>query len=146
MIDARKFTRFFILYILTSIIISFTVAFTSAAWIVYAFTILPFYLICVLYCLSSCMNRDTKFTFKSRSWFAILICQLLFILTSSADCYLWSQGRACYSLVQTYLDRTKLDPPHWTVVEAIFPIALLSYIILMINALRKTRIVSQLDN
>jgi hypothetical protein len=146
MINVVKFTVLFSLYTVSSIAIALAASFTSAAWIAYMATLLPLYLVCNLYCLSICLeNRHAKVRFKTSVGYAMILCQLLFVITSPADCYMWSQGRSCYSFIQAYLDRTRLDPPHWAV-ELIFPIALLLYIILMIKLLRSTYISSKTNN
>jgi hypothetical protein len=146
MINIIKFTIFFSLYTILSIVVALAVSFTSAAWIVYAVTLLPLYLVCNLYYLSICLeNRHAKIKLKASSGSAIIVCQILFMLASPADCYMWNQGRSCYSFIQAHLDRTSLDPPHWSI-ELMFPIALLIYIILMIKLLRSTYINSKTNN
>jgi hypothetical protein len=136
MITTRSFITYFILYIFTSAIIALSISFTSAAWIVYFFSLLPFYLICILYCLNLYVNhRHQQLTFKISFLYPILF-QSIFIVTSPAECHFWHQGRACYSFIQSYLDITQLDPPHWYFVEIAFPISLLLYILSTIAVLK----------
>lgn len=143
MISVIKFTAITILYIFASLAIAISASFTSAAWIIYAFTILPLYLILALYCLNLCLNnRRKKIQIKISFLYFIPICQLLFIITSPAECYFWYQGRACYSFIQAILTNTRLDPPHWVAIELIFPVSLLLYVLLTIVAFKSARIES----
>jgi hypothetical protein len=144
MIATQKFIIFYLSYIIVSLVISASIAFTGAAWIVYFFSLLPLYLICTLYCLNLYLNhRHQKVRLKLAAWYLIPISQLLFMLTSPADCYLWHQGRACYSFIQTHLDKTLLDPPHWAVAEVIFPVSLFLYCVLILAFTNKLKLESK---
>ena len=71
--------------------------------------------------------------------------QLLIVLTNPASCYGWKQGQACYSFIQAHLTTDSLTTfqnptPHWSIVEFMFPIAVLLYIISVAIALKKIRI------
>jgi hypothetical protein len=141
MIDTRKFIIFFISYILVSTVLAFGVSFTSVAWIIYSFSIAPLYLICILYCLNLYVNhRHQKIKFKGSSWYLILVSQLLFMIVSPVDCHLWSQGKPCYSFLQTRLDINYLYSPQWRFVEMIFPISLLLYFVLMFSFLKQLKL------
>jgi hypothetical protein len=148
MVDVRKFTAGFFLYALVSFVVFLMAAFTGSAGLAYLFIILPFYIICLLYCLSLGL-KDRRGTIKvsRRSWCRSLICQCLVVLTSPADCYGWHQGRACYSFLQTHLQTSlgspgfQSDPPHWGVVEGTFPIAVLLYILSIAASLREGRLI-----
>jgi hypothetical protein len=109
MLGSRKFAIGWILYMLASLAIFFGAAFTSAAWIVYGLVLIPVYCCCLLYCLSlSVQHPRSNIGFRKSAWYAIIGTQVSIVLTSPADCYGWHQGRACYSFIQTYLDRTAL--------------------------------------
>jgi hypothetical protein len=145
MISVLKFTTILVFYIFASLAIALTGSFTSAAWIIYAFTILPLYLVCGLYCLNLYLNNRRKnIKIKTSFLYFIPICQLLFIITSPAECYFWNQGRSCYSFIQATLTNTRLDPPHWAAIELIFPISLFLYVLLTIAALKSARIESDI--
>ncbi|WP_373541079.1 hypothetical protein [Chamaesiphon sp.] len=131
---------YFILYILTSIVMALSIAFTSAAWSIYFFSLLPFYLICTLYCLNLYVNhRQQQLKFRISFWCPLLF-QSIFIITSPAECRLWHQGRACYSFIQSYVETTQLDPPHWNFVEVIFPLSLLLYLLSIVAFLKNAQI------
>jgi hypothetical protein len=147
MISVVKFTAMLVFYVFASLLIAFRASFTSAAWIFYAFTILPLYIICILYCLNLYLsNHREKIKIKTSFLYSIPICQLLFIITSPAECYFWHQGRACYSFIQATLTNTRLDPPHWAAIELIFPISLLLYVLLSIVALLSARVESDIHS
>ena len=140
MMTTRNFATYFILYIFTSAGLALGIAFTSAAWLIYFFSLLPFYLICILYCLNLYVNHRHQQLKLSRYFLYPILFQVIFIVTSPADCHLWHQGRACYSLIQSYLDRTQLDPPHWNFVEIVFPFSLLLYALSIVAFLKNTQI------
>ena len=50
MITTQAFTTYFILYTFASLVLALGISFTGAALIIYFFSLLPFYLICTLYC------------------------------------------------------------------------------------------------
>ncbi len=141
MIAIPKFIVFYLSYIIVSLVVAASIAFTGAAWIIYFFSLLPLYLICTLYCLVLYVNhRRKKVNFKLTYWSSIPISQFLFILTSPAECYGWHQGRACYSFIQAQFDRTLLDPPHWSIIEIIFPASLFLYCVLILVFMRTAKI------
>jgi len=131
MIYISIFTLVFSLYALISLIIYFTASSTTLAWLIYIFSILPVYAICIVYFIyASFRNPRKKIQFRAFLLFPIITTQILTILSSPANCYGWSQGRACYSLIQTYLSHADLKiiqdgPPHWTLVESSYPFFLL---------------------
>ena len=133
-----KFTAFFILYTLMSGVAHLSAAFTGAAWLVYFFTLLPFYAACILYVLSYySKNRLSKLRLKRLPLSLGLLFQILTILVSPASCYGWHQGNSCYTLAQTYLGGQSLvgfmgdhnGPAHWSLIEGMFPVALIAYLI-----------------
>ena len=137
----RTFAICFILYIFASAMLALGVSFTSAAWIIYFFSLLPFYLICILYCLNLYVNhRQQQLELSRAFWPLILSFQLIFIVTSPADCHLWHQGRSCYSFIQSHLNNTQLDPPHWHIAELLFPLSLLLYMLSIVACLKKAQI------
>ncbi|WP_373546692.1 hypothetical protein [Chamaesiphon sp.] len=141
MITTQAFTTYFILYTFASLVLALGISFTGAAWIIYFFSLLPFYLICTLYCLSFYLNhRDRQLKFTASFWYLIPIFQVIFMATSPAECRLWHQGRACYSFMQSHLDNTQGDPAHWNFVEIVFPLSLLLYSLSLVAFLKKTQI------
>jgi hypothetical protein len=139
MIRTRKFTIFFIFYCLLSLVISCGVAFTELAWLVYTFTIVPFYFCCILYC--------TNFTVKYRhqaviishpSLYLILINQILMVVTSPANCYGWHQGQNCHSFLQVHLENTLYqNPAFWEAINRMFFAFLFLHIVSMMVYLSK---------
>lgn len=129
MIDSGKFAIGLTLYSLISLALFLSAAFTGAAWIVYGLVLMPFYLCCLLYTINLYLKYPhSKIGFANSFWYAILGAQLFALLTSPADCRGWHQGNTCYSFIQRNID-VSLDRAHWTTVENLFPIALLSYLI-----------------
>ena len=140
--NGRKLTLLFGLYALSSLFIFATVAFTEAAALAYLFILLPFYLACILYCLKLSLEHHYQTIRFERSWVLwSLIGQGLVVLSSPADCYGWHQGRACYSFLQVHLGSIDVqgETPHWSLVELMFPIAGLLYILFVIAALKSIR-------
>jgi hypothetical protein len=145
-ISLGEFSLFVIFYILASLIIYLTTSFSSLAWIIAFLTLLPFYGICVILIICTTVkNRNATVQYSKKLLFPILIFQSIKILFSPASCYGWSQGKSCYSLIQKLLSTQDLatlsgNVPHWTVVESIFPIALLLYIASLTTFLVSIRI------
>ena len=112
----------------------------------YLFVLVPFYIICILYLLNfSLKHRQEKLKYQRLPLYLSAIFQLLIILTSPASCYGWKQGQACYSFIQARLTEDSLTnfqntPPHWSIVEFMFPVAVFLYIISVVAALKKIRI------
>jgi hypothetical protein len=140
MIGSGKFAIGLTLYSLISLAIFLSAAFTGAAWIVYGLVLMPFYLCCVVYAISLYLKYPHgKIGFANSFWYTIVGSQLFVILTSPADCRGWHQGNTCYSFIQTYIDSSPVRS-HWTTVENLFPIALLSYLIAITFYLRNIKI------
>jgi hypothetical protein len=143
MVNELRFTRFFILYVLVYIFASLAIFLTASAFaeysaLAYLFFLLPFYLACIVYCFSIVLEYPRKTITLPRSLFySSLVCQILTVLTSPADCYFWHQGRACYSFLQVHFNNVGFPnyPEHWSIVEAPFPIFLLLYIISIATSL-----------
>lgn len=141
MITTQAFTTYFILYTFASLVLALGISFTGAAGIIYFFSLLPFYLICTLYCFNLYVNHpDRQMKLKVSFWYLIPIFQLTFMVASPAECRLWHQGRACYSFIQSHLDNTQSDPAHWSFVEIIFPLSLLLYSLSLVAFLKKAQI------
>jgi hypothetical protein len=103
MISTRKFTIFFILYVLFSITLFFTISFTELAWLGYIFILLPLYFLGVLYCTSRSWKHPHEIIrFHRFSLYLSLICQVMIVLTCPVDCYGWHQGRDCRSFLQVH--------------------------------------------
>ena len=139
MINTRKFTIFFILYCLLSLVIFLGVAFTGLAGLAYMFTIIPFYLCCVLYCANFTAKYQHQVVIISHpSLYLVLTNQILMLVTSPADCYGWHQGRNCHSFLQVHLENTlHQSPTFWEAINRMFFVFLLLYIILMMVYLKK---------
>jgi len=134
-ISFRQFCVFVCFYAIASLIVYLTTSFTSLAWIVAFFTLLPFYGVCVIWMIVAAIKkRNARVRYYKAFIPLILIIQAAKILSSPASCYGWSQGNSCYSLLQLLLDPADLKtlsntPPHWLTIESIFPVALILYMI-----------------
>ncbi len=130
-IAINKLTAIFIVYAGLSLIIHLWSAFTSMAWIIYIFTLAPFYGFCSLWLVSIILNRSKtqSIVIKYRVWLLlpIVMLQALVILCSPASCYGWHQGATCYSFIQMYADKLfvfgeMLDRPHWQIESMFIPV------------------------
>jgi hypothetical protein len=146
-IAINKLTAIFIVYAGLSLIIHLWLAFTSMAWIIYIFTLAPFYGFCSLWLVSIILNRSTTQSkvIKYRVWLLLPIgmLQALVILCSPASCYGWSQGASCYSFIQMHADKLFVvgemsDRPHWQI-ESMFIPALFIYMLSIIYFWMKCR-------
>jgi hypothetical protein len=146
MISVSKFVLSLIFYILASLAIFLGLNNTEAAFLCYIFTLPPLYLWCIVECtkFEKCRNKIELKRLLLGLITSILIFQILIIISAPSDCFMWHQGRACYSFLQAHLENTtgKLtqDPPHWGLFELIFPVSLLLYGILMIVFMKNLRI------
>jgi len=134
-ISYRQFCVFVCFYVIVSLILYLTTSFSSLAWIIAFFSLLPFYGLCVIGAIMAAIKkRNARVRYYKAFIPLILILQVSKILSSPASCYGWNQGNSCYSLLQLLLDpaniKTLSNPPtHWLAIESIFPIALILYII-----------------
>ncbi len=134
-IGFRKFTLFVIFYLFASLTVYLAISFSSPTWIIAFFTLLPFYGICLIsISWVTLKNRNAKVKYFKVLLLPILVLQILKILFSPASCYGWNQGKSCYSLIQSIFSTEDLrtfssTPPHWEIVESLFPIVLVLYII-----------------
>lgn len=146
MISTPKFVLLLILYIIASLAIFLGVNNTEAAFLYYMFTLLPLYFWCIVECtkFERCQNLIEPKRSLSVSVISILISQVLITISAPSDCFMWHQGRACYSFFQAHLENTSSryhpDPPHWGLFELIFPISLILYAISMIVFMNSLRI------
>jgi hypothetical protein len=146
MISVSKFVLVLIFYILGSLAIFLRFNNTEAAFLYYIFTLAPLYLWCIVECakFERCRNIVEPQRSLLSSITSILISQILITISAPSDCFMWHQGRACYSFLQAHLENTtgKLsqDPPHWGLFELIFPVSLLLYAISMIVFMKNLRI------
>jgi hypothetical protein len=128
-ISIWKFSTFFALYTLVSLVIYLTTSFTIPAWLVYLFILLPFYLVCILYLINFNLKyRREMLRYRKLPLYVSVVFQLLIILTSPANCYGWKQGSACYSFIQSHLIDVSSHPPHWRIAY-VFPFTVFMYII-----------------
>ncbi len=145
MITTLQFALLFAGYAIASIVLHFAVAFTIAAAILYGFTLLPFYLLCLAYVVSwAVQHRGCRV--RVRRWLlpAIAIAQAIVLLSSPASCYGFKQGAACYSLLQAWVEgdavRSLAQPPaHWSVMDPLFYLSLFSYGALLVAFLATLR-------
>ena len=134
MIRIQTFTLLFCLYAFISLIIYFTSAFTTLGWLSYMFSVLPVYLVFAAYFITSSFRHYQKrIQVKIFLLLPMIAFQILMIISSPANCYSWSQGRSCYSLIQVYLSHDNLNviqgsAPHWVIAESLFPIFLLLHL------------------
>jgi hypothetical protein len=146
MISTLKFVLLLILYIIISLAIFLGLNNTEAAFLCYVFTLLPSYFWCIGECtkFERCRNLIESKRSLSGSIISILISQILIVISAPSDCHMWHQGRACYSFLQAHLENTSgryhQDPPHWGLIELIFPVSLLLYAISMIAFMMSLRI------
>ena len=122
-------------------------SFTSAAWIVYLFVLVPFYLICVFW-VAIKLAAKSKQIIRYRGWLflPIVTSQIFVILSSPASCYGWHQGVDCYCFIQKYFEGNGTNPSsfvpanslHWRF-EDVFPFAVLMYMISIIAFLNNVR-------
>jgi hypothetical protein len=146
MISTLKFVLLLILYIIISLAIFLGLNNTEAAFLCYVFTLLPSYFWCIGECtkFERCRNLIESKRSLSGSIISILISQILIVISAPSDCHMWHQGRACYSFLQAHLENTSgryhQDPPHWGLIELIFPVSLLQYAISMIAFMMSLRI------
>jgi len=135
----RKFTLFFALYVLASLAVYLIASNTIAAWIIYLFILVPFYIVCILYLIAlSLNNRQRMLRYRRLPLYLSIIFQSLMILTSPASCYGFKQGQACYSFMQTHLDGNTTQ--HWSIVENMFPVTSFLYIISVVVFLKMIHI------
>lgn len=145
-IRVRKFITFFVLYTLASLVVELGTSFTIAAWLVYLFILLPFYLLSIAYIISIALKPYQKrLRYRKIILFSVAIFQVFLIFTSPASCYGFKQGNACYSFIQARLTNVDLtsfqnNPPHWSLVESMFPYAVLLYMFSLIVFLGTIRI------
>ncbi len=131
----KHFTLYFIIYIVVSLVVYLMTSISSLGWIIAFFTLLPFYSLCGASILSiNLKNRNATVKFYKFLLLPIFIFQLTKILSSPASCYGWSQGKSCYSFIQALLSNENLNSfseniAHWEIVESVFPVALVLYII-----------------
>jgi hypothetical protein len=146
MISTPKFVLLLILYILISLSIFLVMNNTEAAFLCYAFTLLPLYFWCIVDCIKfeRCRNLIEPKRSLPGSILSVLISQVLIVISAPSDCFMWHQGRACYSFLQAHLENTSgryhQDQPHWGLFELIFPVSLLLYVISMIAFMTSLRI------
>jgi hypothetical protein len=146
MISTPKFVLLLILYIIISLAIFLGVNNTEAAFLYYMFTLLPLYFWCIIECnkFERCQNLIELKRSLSGSIIGILISQVLIVISAPSDCFMWHQGRACYSFLQAYLENTSgmnhQDPLHWDLFELIFPMSLLLYAISTIVFMKSLQI------
>ena len=147
-IAINKLTAIFIVYAGLSLIIHLWAAFTSMAWIIYLFTLVPFYGVCSLWLVSIILGRSQtqRKIIKYQVWLLlpIGILQALVVLCSPASCYGWNQGASCYSFVQIHADKLFVaggmsDRPHWQI-ESMFIPVLVAYLLSIIYFGLKSRI------
>jgi hypothetical protein len=146
-IAINKLTAIFIVYAGLSLIIHLWSAFTSMAWIIYIFTLAPFYGFCSLWLVSIIVDRSKPQPklIRYRVWLLlpIVMLQALVILCSPASCYGWHQGASCYSFLQMHADKLFMvgaisDRPHWQI-ESMFVPALFIYMLSIIYFWLKCR-------
>jgi hypothetical protein len=134
-ISFKLFSVFVCFYAIVSLIVYLTTSFSSLAWIIAFFSLLPFYGVCVIGMISAVTKKSNSRVRYYKAFIPlILILQIAKILSSPASCYGWNQGNSCYSLLQLLLDSADLKtlsntPPHWLTIESMFPIALILYMI-----------------
>jgi hypothetical protein len=110
MIGTRKFTIFFILYVLFSIALLFTISFTTPAWLGYILILLPLYFLGILYLIDRSRKHPHEvIRFHRFSLYSSLILQGMIVLACPIDCYGWHQGRACRSLLQVHYNSNLFD-------------------------------------
>ncbi len=138
-ISIRKFILFFTLYVLISLSAYLITANTIAAWIIYLFILVPFYIICIFYLISlSLKYRQKMLIYQQLPLYLSITFQLLMILTSPASCYGFKQGQACYSFIQTHLAGNTTQ--HWSIIENMFPVTSFLYIISVMAFLKMIQI------
>lgn len=148
-ISVGNFTALFTVYVIVSLAVYFTASFTIPAWLTYFFSLVPFYLICILYLLNfNLRHYQELLRYRRLPLLLSIVFQLLIILTSPTSCYGWTQGKACYSFIQTYLTTTNLatlqnTPPPWGIVDSMFLPALILYVISVVAFLKMIRIEKQ---
>jgi hypothetical protein len=146
MISTPKFVLLLILYIFVSLAIFLGVNNTEPAFLCYIFTLLPLYFWCIVECtkFERCRNLIEPKHSLSGSIIGIVVSQFLIVISAPSDCFMWHQGRACYSFLQAHLEnitgRYHQDPSHWGLFEFIFPISLLLYAVSMIAFMNSLRI------
>jgi hypothetical protein len=149
-ISVGNFTTLFTVYVIVSLAVYFTASFSIAAWLIYAFFLVPLYLICILYLFNFNLRHYQKLLrYRRLPLFLSLVFQLLIILTSPTSCYGWKQGQACYSFIQTHLTTTNLatfqnTSPPWWLVDSMFIPALILYVI-SVGIFLKTLQIEQLQ-
>lgn len=145
-ISLNKFTIYFCIYTVASLFVYLLTSFSSPAGLIAIFILLPFYSLCVASIVSTnWKNRHAKVRYNQYLLGCALLLQGLKILTSPASCYGWNQGRSCYSFIQDLLSNENLrdfanKTPHWDMVEATFPIALILYLAALAVLLSTIRI------
>ncbi|MDY6938206.1 MAG: hypothetical protein SWY16_11115 [Cyanobacteriota bacterium] len=126
-IRTGKFSIYSLVYFLASIIIFFAAAFTINGAIIYGLTIIHLYPLFFAYILSFLFRKKTFIRFKLNLFCAMLVFQVLTILSSPASCMGTKQGEACYCFLQAQLMDVSRQPPHW-IFESIFSYALFLYL------------------
>jgi hypothetical protein len=132
------FTLFFILYAFLSIAIHLSIAFTAYAFIIYLFSLLPFYGISSIILLSitfSSMGKRRKIVrYRAFLLLPVFLSQIITILTSPSDCRGWFQGNRCRSFIQAYLNNIQNNSGNPDLsfgenIESMFFVSLLLYLI-----------------
>lgn len=145
-IRVSQFVVSFLLYVLASFIIFMTSSFSSLSWLFGIFLLLPFYLLCGAGVASlQLTKRGHRVKFNPYLIGPIALFQALMVLFSPASCYGWSQGKACYSLIQAYLGGENLQtlgpgPAHWELIESLFPPVVFLYMVALVAFLALVRI------
>lgn len=145
-ISVEKFTSLFNAYVIASLAVYFSASFTTLAWLIYSFFLMPFYLICNRYLMKFNVKHYQKsLKYRRLPLFLSLVFQLLIILTSPTSCYGWNQGKACYSFIQTHFSTDNLatlqtTPLSWWIVDSMFLPALILYVISVGTFLKTIRL------
>ena len=145
MMTTFQFALLFSGYAIASFVLHFAVAFTIAAAILYFFTLLPFYLLCLAYVISWAVQHRGC-AVRVRRWLlpAISVAQAIVLLSSPASCYGFKQGAACYSLLQAWVEGDAVRsfsqaPTHWSLMDPLFYGSLFGYGALLVAFLATLR-------
>jgi hypothetical protein len=142
-IKTSLFTLLFSVYAFVSLAVYFNTAFTGAAWLLYSFTLVPFYLISTLYLATLPFKEASKKLIYKPLWMYLSVgLQGVIVLTAPASCHGWHQGAMCYSWIQAQLSEQGLAAltTHWVLVEQLSPIAILSHSLCVILLLRSIQL------
>lgn len=140
-----KFSLAFTLYCLVSIIIYGMAGNTIIAFILYAFSVAPAYVLGLLYFFVLTVQRKQIRFVRYRkpiSYFMIAF-QLLTILSSPAICQS-KDGEICYSFLQHTLMDVSSHPNHWLIVH-LFPWVMLTYTLFTVAFLYTLRVEAATD-